>query len=251
MSVSGISTYNNYDMITPGKAINQAADDAAGLAIAKKLETQADGLSVGSSNAQAGRDLLQVADGALSSIHDSLQRIRELSVQASNNAIYSSSDIEAMQKEIDGLKQSIQDTAKGTSFNTLKLLDGSMADLDLATNPQGGGKKIQLVNSTLESLGIEDYDVTGKFSIKDIDNAIQKVSEARSSIGAQSNALEYTSRINDYTSQNTTAAQSSIEDEDLATQITEQKQKEVLEQYRLFAVQSQINSEAGILKLFQ
>lgn len=251
MSISAIQSQTDYTALTSGKRINSASDDAAGMAITTKLETGARGLSTGSSNAKAGQDLINVADGALSSIQDSLQRIRELSVQASNNAIYSSGDIGAMQKEIDGLKQSIQDTAKGTSFNTMKLLDGSRADINLATNPQGGGLKIQMVNSTLESLGIEDYDVTGSFSIKSIDDAIKKVSNARSSLGAQSNALSHTISANDYSAYNTTASQSRIEDNDYGKELTEQKKNEVMDQYRMFSLKAQAESESGILKLFQ
>lgn len=251
MAISGIQSQTDYTALVSGKKINSAADDAAGLAIANKLESQTRGLSVGSSNAQAGQDLLKVADGGLSSIQDSLQRIRELSVQASNTAVYSSGDIRSMQQEIDGLKQSIQDTAKGTSFNTMKLLDGSMADLNLATNPQGGGLKIQMVNSTLESLGIADYDVTGNFNIQDIDDAIKKVSDARSSLGAQSNSLTHTINTNDYSAYNTTASKSKIEDTDYAKEVTEQKKNEVLDQYRIFNIKAQAESEAGILKLFQ
>lgn len=251
MSISSIQSRPDYTDLVSGKRINSAADDAAGLAIANKLESQSTGLSTGASNGKAGQDLINVADGALSSIQDSLQRIRELSVQASNNAIYSPGDIDAMQKEIDGLKQSIQDTAKGTSFNTMKLLDGSMADLNLATNPQGGGMKIHLVNSTLESLGIKDYDVTGNFSLKSIDDAIQKISDARSSLGAQSNALEHTVNSNNYGAYNTTAAQSGIEDTDCGRELTEQQKNKVMEQYRIFSLKAQEESQSGILKLFQ
>ena len=251
MAISGIQSQTDYTALVSGKKINSAADDAAGMAIANKLESQSKGLSVGSSNAQTGQDLLKVADGGLSSIQDSLQRIRELSVQASNTAIYSSGDIRSMQQEIDGLKQSIQDVAKGTSFNTMKLLDGSMADLNLATNPQGGGMKIQMVNSTLESLGIADYNVTGNFNIKDIDDAIKKVSDARSSLGAQSNALTHTININDYSAYNTTASKSKIEDTDYAKEVTEQKKNEVLDKYRIFNIKAQAESEASIIRLFQ
>lgn len=251
MAISSIQSQRDYTALVSGKQINSAADDAAGLAISNKLESQERGLSAGSSNAQAGQDLLKVADGGLSSIHDSLQRIRELSVQASNSAIYSSSDIRAMQKEIDGLKQSIQDAAKGTSFNTKNLLDGSMADLNLATNPQGGGLKIQMVNSTLEALGIADYDVTGNFNIKDIDDAIKKVSDARSSLGAQSNALSYKININDYSAYNTAASKSKIEDTDYGKEMTEQNKKRVLDQYRIFSLKAQAENESGILRLFQ
>lgn len=252
MSISNVqSQQTNYDALISGKKINSAADDAAGLAISKKLETQETSFNTGSSNAAARQDVIRVADGALSSIQDSLQRIREIGVQASNSALYSSKDLQAMQKEVDGLKQSIQDTAKGTSFNTMKLLDGSKSSLNLATNPQGGGMEIQLANSTLESLGIEDFDVTGDFSLKSIDEALKKVSDARSSLGAQSNALEHTMSGNSATAYNTAAAKSGLEDADYGKEITEQKKNQVMEQYRMFSMKAQAESQSGILKLFE
>ncbi len=249
MSVSGIQGSSSYQALSSGYKINSAADDAAGLAISGKLETQVDGYEVGSNNAEDGQNLLNVADGALSGIQGSLQRIRELSLQ-SMNGIYTDSDRAAIQYEIDGLKQSIQDTAKGTSFNTLKLLDGSMADINLATNPQGGGLKIQLVNSTLESLGIDDYDVTGNFNLEDIDNALNMISEARSNIGAQTNRLDYAISNNEYASYNLTEANSRIKDTDYAEELINRNREEALEQYRMFGIKAKMNNDAGILKLF-
>lgn len=252
MSISGISgsqMQNIYGALTSGKRINSAADDAAGLAISEKLLSQTNEYSVGSSNAKDGMSLINVAEGALSGIHDSLQRIRELGVRASNG-LFSDSDKQMFQDEIDGLKQTIQGTARGTTFNTMKLLDGSMADIELATNPQGGKLKIQLVNSTLESLGITDFDVTKDFDLKAIDNAIEKVSEARSNLGAHSNALAHTINNNDYTNHNITAAKSRIADTDYGEESMKRSRDEAIQQYRIFGIKAQAEQNAGILKLF-
>lgn len=247
MTISGLS--QNYEQLSSGYKINSAADDTAGLAIANKLEKQSKGLDAGSNNAAAGQDLLKVADGGLSSIQNSLQRMRELSIQASNSAIYSPSDLKAMQKEIDGLKQSIQDTAKGTRYNTMSLLDGSKADLNLATNPSGGGMKIQLVNSTLEELGIADYNVTGKFDISALDKAIEKISGSRSGIGAAMNALDSVSSYNKSTAINQTAAQSRIQDLDVPKAISEMKKNEVLEDYKMSMTKKKMEQESLVTKL--
>ena len=105
MSVSSISNqriYQNYQSLSSGKRINQASDDAAGLAIAQKLQSQSNGYDVGSRNVGTSQDLLNVADGALSSITDNLQRIRELSVQAANG-LYTRSEERRVGKECDGL----------------------------------------------------------------------------------------------------------------------------------------------------
>ncbi len=235
MSIAGIgSSQIGYDNLSSGKRINTAADNPAGMAIAQKHNTQITGYDVGKNNAAAGKDLINVADGALSNITDSLQRMRELGMQASNSATMTDSDRSSIQKEIENLKKGIQDTVKGTSYNKLTLLDGSIADMNLATNPNGKGQSIKLVSSTLQDLGIEDFDVTGEFSLKTIDEAIAKITEGRSSLGAQSNALDSQINYNNYASYNTSAAKSSLEDLDMAEGITEMKKNKIIEDYRLY-----------------
>lgn len=248
----GVSSINSlYTSLSSGYSINKAADNAAGLAIAQKLQSQANGYNVGANNAATMNDLINVADGGISSITDSLQRIRELSVQASNTAVYSSEDISAMQYEIDGLKQSIQDAAKGTQFNTMSLLDGSRADLHVASNPDGTGMSIKMVNTTLESLGIADYDVTKDFDISVIDKALEKVSSARSSLGANSNALSTVINSNSYTSLNLTSAQSRIEDLDYPKAISDLQKERLLEQYKLNMIKKKSEDESLVLRLFK
>lgn len=249
MGVPSILSQTDYRALSSGSKINSAADNAAGLAISNKLQAQSNGLSAASSNAKAGQDMLRVADGALSTIQDSLQRIRELSVKA-GNGIYTASDLQSIQKEIDGLKQDIQGAAKGTNFNTKKLLDGNMADLNLAVNPRGESRRIQMADATLETLGITDYDVTQKFDIQAVDDAIKMVSEARGSMGAQSNALDYTISVNDVTKYNTIKSISKITDTNYAEEVTEQKKNQALDQYRIFTQKAQMQNQAGILALF-
>ncbi len=248
MSVSAIQSQRLYTALASGKRINSAADDAAGLAISEKLLTQINGYNTGTNNAADGINMMNVAEGALSGIHDSLQRMRELAVQA-QNGIYSASDKEMIQMEIDGLKQSIQDAAKGTEFNTMKLLDGSFASLSLATNPSGGGLEIQMENSTLASLGIADFDVTGKFSLDSLDSAISAVSKARSRLGAKTNALSHTINYNENAGLNLMAANSRIRDTDYGKAIIDRNRDNILSQYRIFAMKAQMNNNAGVLKL--
>lgn len=230
--ISGISQGNMYSYISSGKRINSAADDAAGLTIAEKMNSQETGLNVGSDNAKDGNSLIGVADGALAQIGDGLQRIYELGVKASNG-LNTGEELGAIQKEVDQLLSDIEGIAKGTEFNTMKILDGSMADIDLATKPDGTGQKIQLVSSTLEDLGIEGFDVTKSFDLTKITDAISKVSESRSSMGAQYNALESAIRYNDYAAENTLSSRSRIEDLDMAKAISEQKKQETLNQYQI------------------
>ena len=148
----GVTAYTDYGKLARGKALQSAADGAAELAIATKQETVASGLSVGSDNMAAGRDLLNISDGALANITENLQRMRELALQASNTATTTESDREKLQAEVDGLKQGIADIADQTQYNTKNLLDGSMGELNIATDDQGHGEKLTTGNATLQAL---------------------------------------------------------------------------------------------------
>ena len=110
--------------LSSGLRINSAADDAAGLAISDRMTAQINGLNQAAQNANDGISLAQTADGALSSVSDNLQRIRELAVQSAN-ATNSSSDRASLQLEVSQLQQEIDRVATQTQFNGTNLLDGS------------------------------------------------------------------------------------------------------------------------------
>src|SRR6201987_5522545 len=112
--------------LSSGLRINSAADDAAGLAIADRFTTQIRGLNQAARNANDGISLAQTAEGALGSVGDNLQRIRELAVQAPN-ATNSASDRAALQAEASQLVSEVQRVGTQTSFNGIKLLDGSFS----------------------------------------------------------------------------------------------------------------------------
>lgn len=245
---SGI--YNSYSHISSGKRINTAADDAAGLAIGKKMQAQETGLNVGAQNAKEGMGALNVADAALSGVTDYLQRIRDLAVR-SMNGLASASDKRYYQNEIDQLKEGIQSMSKTTSLNEQKLLDGSMADMHIATNPDGSGMRIGMANSTLEALGIADFDVTKKFSLDTIDDALNKVSSQRSSLGASSNGLEHAYNYNTGASLEQLSSRSRIEDLDMPKAISDKQKEDLLSQYRNLMLKKQMNQDSMVLRLFQ
>jgi flagellin len=117
---------NAIEKLSSGLRINKAADDAAGLAISEKMRAQIRGLSQAARNVQDGISLLHVAEGGISSITDSLQRMRELVVQGANDT-YTNSDRECLQQEIEQLKKNIDGIANNTEFNTIKILNGSIS----------------------------------------------------------------------------------------------------------------------------
>lgn len=247
--ISGVGNQVNYGTIATGKKINSAADDGASLAIAEKMEKQATGLEVGAQNSQDGKNVLNVADAALGGINDYLQRIKELSVKASSG-LNSADSLQSIQDEINQNLAGIQDLAKGTEYNGMKLLDGSKADMSIATNPDGSGMKIQMANSTLEALGIDGYNVTGKFDMNKIDNAMDMVSSSRSSAGASSNALDYAYRNGTNAALEQTGSQSKLEDLDVGKAISEMKKTEVLDEYKNLMLRKQTEQQSLVTQLF-
>ena len=125
LGITNSSLAKSTEKLSSGYKINRAADDAAGLSISEKMRSQIRGLNKASDNAQDGISLIQTAEGALNESHSILQRMRELSVQASNGT-ETDDDREAVQKEISQLQDELTRISSTTEFNTMKLLDGSL-----------------------------------------------------------------------------------------------------------------------------
>ncbi|ALQ51439.1 flagellin [Nitrosomonas ureae] len=130
LNSSQSSLNTSLERLSSGLRINSAKDDAAGLAISERMSTQIRGLNQANRNANDGISLTQTAEGALTEIGNNLQRIRELSVQASN-ATNTASDRAALQAEVTQLTSEIQRVATQTQFNGMNLLDGSFGTFNL------------------------------------------------------------------------------------------------------------------------
>ena len=116
----------NLEKLSSGYKINRAGDDAAGLAISEKMRAQITGLDKAQDNAKDGISLVQTAEGALTEVHDMLNRMYELAEQSANGT-YDGTDREQLQKEVAQLKSEINRIADSSNFNGIQLLDGSMA----------------------------------------------------------------------------------------------------------------------------
>jgi flagellin len=125
------------ERLSSGLRINSAKDDAAGLSISERFTSRIRGLSQAARNANDGISLAQTAEGALAEVTNNLQRIRELAVQASNGT-NSQSDRDALNKEVTQLKNEIQRVAEQTSFNSVKLLDGSFTGQQFQVGANAG-----------------------------------------------------------------------------------------------------------------
>lgn len=129
----------NLEKLSSGYKINRAGDDAAGLAISEKMRAQITGLETAQKNAKDGVSLVQTAEGALTEVHDMLNRMVELANQSANGT-YDGTDRAQLQKEVQQLQSEIDRIADSSNFNGIKLLDGSLSE--------GGTKAIELTGLT-------------------------------------------------------------------------------------------------------
>ena len=121
------SLSKNLEKLSSGYKINRAGDDAAGLAISEKMRAQITGLDKAQDNAKDGISLVQTAEGALTEVHDMLNRMYELAEQSANGTFEDGTDRKQLQKEVNQLKSEINRIADSANFNGIKLLDGSMS----------------------------------------------------------------------------------------------------------------------------
>ena len=149
LGITNSSLAKSTEKLSSGYRINRAADDAAGLSISEKMRSQIRGLNKASDNAQDGISLIQTAEGALNESHSILQRMRELSVQASNGT-ETDDDREAVQKEISQLQDELTRISSTTEFNTMKLLDGSL-----------GSKSASSQGAVLTGTNVATFSATG------------------------------------------------------------------------------------------
>ena len=124
----------NLEKLSSGYKINRAGDDAAGLAISEKMRAQITGLDKAQDNAKDGISLVQTAEGALTEVHDMLNRMYELAEQSANGTYEDGTDRAQLEKEVTQLKNEIDRIADSANFNGIKLLDGTMAGFDAPTS---------------------------------------------------------------------------------------------------------------------
>ncbi|MCM1252500.1 MAG: flagellin [Clostridium sp.] len=228
------------EKLSSGYKINRAADDAAGLAISEKMRRQVRGLTQASLNAQDGISCVQTAEGALTEVHDMLQRMNELAVKGETGTL-TSTDRDYIKKELDQLMDEVDRVQSTTTFNEKKLLDGKF-DVQLQVGAEAGQHiQVKIDNMDCSSLGITakiaaatgtetaDSQAYGDFN-KLVKAAIQKVSEQRADLGAVQNRLEHTVNNLDNIVENTTAAESQIRDTDIATEMVKYANNNILQQ---------------------
>lgn len=207
----------NLEKLSSGYKINRAGDDAAGLAISEKMRAQITGLDKAQDNAKDGISLVQTAEGALTEVHDMLNRMYELAEQSANGTFEDATDRTQLQKEVNQLRSEINRISDSANFNGIKLLDGKMAGYTDATNTAvtvtkgsaGTAMKVEFdltgfaVGSKVSadggmmsvSLGGKSYDVkvTAGMSAKDFGDALVTAINADKPAGAAAGDFTATS----------------------------------------------------------
>ena len=243
--------------LSTGLRINSARDDAAGLAISERLTAQVRGYNQAIRNAGDGISLAQTAEGGMEAITNSMQRMRELAVQAANYS-NTTADRTAINSEFAQLKTEIDRVSAQTKFNTRGLLDGTFtaANFQVGAN-QGETISVDAItNMGATALGLTAaIDVTtaanATTAIGAIDTALTTVTSARANLGASINRFEQTVSNLRVTVENLSAARSRIQDADFAAETAALTRVQILQQSGM-AVLSQANAiPQGVLSLLR
>ncbi|AFT77546.1 flagellin-like protein [Alteromonas macleodii str. 'Black Sea 11'] len=241
----------SFERLSSGFRINSAADDAAGLQISDRLTSQVEGLNQAVRNANDAISLSQTAEGALSEVTTSLQRIRTLAVQ-SQNGINSSADRQALQKEVSALRTEISRIATDTQFGNVNILDGNFSAKFLVGANAGQTISVNLSSTNLGSisgfsatgLGITTNNVStaagASALLSDIDAAISGIGAVRADLGALQNRFQSTIRNLSNISENLSSARSQIRDTDFAAETAELTRNQIIQQASV-SVLSQAN----------
>lgn len=256
------STSNNLERsmarLSSGYRINQAADDAAGLAISENLKAQIRGLRQASRNASDGISLVQIAEGSLNEVSNMLIRLRELAIQSSSDTI-GDTERKFVDVEYQQLKSEIQRITENTSYNGFELLNGTGGIIDIQVGVQNDPFEDRIsfnasaANSSLEALGLTAESVGNKEaaqnSINVVDSALVSVNAIRANFGAMQNRLSSTVNNLGVTDENFSAANSRIRDTDIATESSEMMRNTILQQAAVSILSQANNSQQLALKL--
>lgn len=259
LGMNNTQVSKSLEKLASGYRINRAGDDAAGLAVSESMKAQIKGLEAASSNSQDAISLVQTAEGALTEVHDMLNRMVELATKAANGT-YTDEQRGNYQDEIKQLQDEIDRISQTTDFNGQKLLNGSITTTGLtmqvgATAATTNQLTVTIANMGTASLGISAVKVnavtSAQAAISAINKAITTVSKVRSALGAMQNRLEHTINNLDTTSENLSAANSRIRDTDMAKEMMKYTQMNVLVQSAQ-AMLAQANQQPqSVLQLLQ
>jgi len=242
-STSQMALSTAMQRLSSGLRVNSAKDDAAGLAIAERMNAQIKGMNVASRNANDGISLAQTAEGALGKVGDSLQRMRELAVQA-RNATNSGDDKDSLNKEFQQLSSEISRVLGGTTFNGKAIIGASAGAQDFQIGANTTANDVITVTTTDMTADASLTAVTAattvidsttnsaslKTVIDNIDGAINRVNSERAMYGATQSRFDSVISNLGVSVENQTAARSRIMDADFAAETANLSRAQILQQ---------------------
>jgi len=252
-----------------GYRVNSAMDDAAGLQIATRLNSQTRGMAVAQKNTQNGISMMQTAEGAFSEVTDMLQRMKDLATEAANGTS-STDDKTAMQSEYDALGQELYNIMNNTTFGGSKLLAGGTLGTGSVTFQIGASASETMavdVSTSMGTLGTDLLAATANYAaagstgteltasanatITKLETALKDVGTVRSALGAASNRLDHVYNNLGNMSTNTAAAKGRIMDVDYATETSNMTAKQMLLQAGTSMLKQSSSMSQMVLSLMQ
>jgi flagellin len=229
------------ERLSSGLRVNSAKDDAAGLAISNRMTSQIRGMTVASRNASDGISLAQTAESAMGELTNTLQRMRDLSVQSSNDGAVTGQDREKLQAEFNQLNDELTRIITSSEFNGKKIINGSLAggiDFQVGANTSADNRiavsiadlATTIASVTAASIGSNAAATGARGAIDAIDNAIRAIDTSRANLGAIQN--RFTTTISNLQSsiENQSAARSRITDTDFAMETANLSRSQILQQ---------------------
>lgn len=253
------------ERLSSGLRVNSAKDDAAGLAISDRMTSQIRGMTVATRNANDGISMAQTAEAGMGTLTETLQRMRDLAIQAANRAAVSGDDREKLQTEFKQLGSEIKRIIQNTEFNGKKILNGSLigANFQIGANTAADNqisvtvsdlakvKSLSALFGTKLSIGSMATSNNVRSTINAIDTAIRRIDIFRSNLGAIQNRFSTTIANLQSSIENQSAARSRILDADFATETANLSRAQILQQAGTAMLAQANQVTQGVLQLLQ
>jgi flagellin len=257
LTTSESSLNTSIQRLSSGLRVNSAKDDAAGLSIATKMDSQIRGMSQAVRNANDGISLAQTADGALATAIDALQRMRELAVQGANGT-NSTANGATLDVEFQSLTTEVKRIATDTKFNGTSILKANSSGVDIQVGSDALDAKINIKQTDLDTemgttFGTKDIKTTtsSTAAITAIDTALKAINDMRTDLGAAQNRMGFAVSNLQSSVENQSAAKSRIMDTDFASETAKLTRGQILQQAGT-AMLAQANSAPnGVMALLR
>jgi flagellin len=264
LSSSSTSLATSMQRLSSGLRVNSAKDDAAGLAIAERMNAQVKGMNVAIRNANDGISLAQTAEGALAKVGDNLQRMRELAVQAANDT-NGTSDRTALDEEYKALAKENERVITSTEFNGQKLLTGSGGasgtfNFQIGANSDADNQISVVTSNVASAMGsntqssaatLGSTGSSARTAMDDLDTAIDAVTTARSKFGAAQNRFSTVISNLQVSAENQAASRGRIMDADFATETANLSRGQILQQAGTAMIAQANQLPQGVLSLLR